>query len=113
MLVLRITGCVKSLLFKIFAKSISGTCAVESRLHSVRMTTVCVFLRSAVMMMGSSSRCCAAYSFFDLGVSSLIVNCKNIFYLKLKFFEKTTRNLLLSFDITYLVKVCFVIDRSH
>ena len=34
-----------------------GTCAVESRLHSVRMTTVCVSLRSAVMMMGSSSRC--------------------------------------------------------
>ena len=74
---------------------------------------VCVSLRSVVMMMGSSSRLCAAYSFFDLGVSSLIANSKNIFYLKLKFFEKTTRNLLLSFDNTYLVKVGFVIDRSH
>ena len=75
MLVLRITGCVKSLLFEIFAKSISGTCAVESRLHSVRMTTVCVSLRSAVMMMGSSSRCLQFLQFWSF---ELISNSANI-----------------------------------
>ena len=77
---------------------------------------VFVSLRSAVMMMGSSSRCFAAYSFFDFGVSSLIANYKKYFLFEVEvFWEATTswRNLLLTFDITYLVKVCFVTDRSY
>ena len=53
----------------------SGTCAVESRLHSVRMTTVCVSLRSAVMMMGSSSRCLQLLRFWSF---ELISNSANI-----------------------------------
>ena len=59
----------------------SGTCAVESRLHSVRMTTVCVFLRSAVMMMGSSSRCLQFLWFWSF-VLSTNISSKHKNYIK-------------------------------